>query len=102
MPAFGPISRVELIQCFRRPGFAGPFSGGKHQFMIRGDFTIRVPDPHHGDMTRKPSGGRLRYTSSTSEIRCTGVISANESGRSQTRNLPLLLHCVVSVIFAGS
>ena len=66
MPAFGPISRVELIQCFRRPGFAGPFSGGKHQFMIRGDFTIRVPDPHHGDMTRKPSGGRLRYTSSTS------------------------------------
>ena len=34
MPAFGPISRTELIQCFRRLGFAGPFSGGKHQFMI--------------------------------------------------------------------
>ena len=46
MPAFGPISRVELIQCFRRLGFAGPFSGGKHQF------TIRVPSPHHGDISK--------------------------------------------------
>jgi len=52
MPAFGPISRTELIQCFRRLGFAGPFSGGKHQFMIRGDFTIRVPNPHQGDISR--------------------------------------------------
>ena len=52
MPQFGPISRRELIQSLRRLGFAGPFSGGKHQFMIRGDFTIRVPNPHHGDISK--------------------------------------------------
>lgn len=52
MPQFGPISRREFIQCLRRLGFAGPFSGGKHQFMIRGVLTIRVPNPHHGDISK--------------------------------------------------
>jgi hypothetical protein len=52
MAAFAPITRTELIQCFRRLGFAGPLSGGKHQFMFRGDCTIRVPNPHHGDISR--------------------------------------------------
>ncbi len=52
MPAFGPISRIELIRCLRRLGFAGPFSGGKHQFMVRDDCTIRIPNPHQGDIRR--------------------------------------------------
>ena len=52
MSTFGPISQIELIQCLRRLGFAGPYSGGKHQFMIRGEFTIRVPNPHQGDISR--------------------------------------------------
>ena len=51
MPVFGPISRRELIQCLRRLGFAGPFSGGKHQFMIRSEITFRVPNPHQGDIS---------------------------------------------------
>lgn len=46
MPAFGPIKRRDLIRCLRRAGFEGPFSGGKHQFMIREDVTVRVPNPH--------------------------------------------------------
>ena len=50
MPSFGPTSRKDLIQCLRRLGFAGPFSGGKHQFMVRGEITVRVPNPHPGDI----------------------------------------------------
>ena len=52
MPRFGPISRKNLIQCLQRLGFAGPYSGGKHQFMVRDEVTIRVPNPHQGDIGR--------------------------------------------------
>jgi len=30
--------------------FDGPFSGGRHQFMVRGDITVRIPNPHTGDV----------------------------------------------------
>ncbi len=53
MPPFGPIKRRELIQCLRSLGFEGPFSGGKHQFMVRGDVTVRVPNPHQGDIGKE-------------------------------------------------
>jgi predicted RNA binding protein YcfA (HicA-like mRNA interferase family) len=41
-----PISRKKLIRRFRQLGFTGPLSGGKHQFMIKGDLKIRIPNPH--------------------------------------------------------
>lgn len=50
MPPFGPVSRRELVRHLRLLGFEGPFSGGKHQFMIRGDVTVRVSNPHDGDI----------------------------------------------------
>jgi predicted RNA binding protein YcfA (HicA-like mRNA interferase family) len=40
------ISRKELIRKFKALGYAGPFSGGKHQFMIRDEKKIRIPNPH--------------------------------------------------------
>jgi predicted RNA binding protein YcfA (HicA-like mRNA interferase family) len=41
-----PISRRELIKRFRRLGFIGPVSGGRHQFMQKGSLKIRIPNPH--------------------------------------------------------
>jgi predicted RNA binding protein YcfA (HicA-like mRNA interferase family) len=41
-----PISRRELIRRFRRPGFAGPESGGRHLIMIKGNQRIAIPNPH--------------------------------------------------------
>jgi len=35
-----------------KSGFEGPFSGGKHQFMIKDDVTLRAPNPHRGDISR--------------------------------------------------
>lgn len=40
------ISWKELIRKFRALGYSGPFSGGKHQFMIKGKKKIRIPNPH--------------------------------------------------------
>jgi len=50
MPVFGPISRRELIRALQKAGFEGPFSEGKHQFMRKGDRTVRIPNPHSGDI----------------------------------------------------
>jgi len=50
MPRFGPVSRSDLVKYLRRSGFSGPFSGGKHQFMCSGEITLRIPNPHQGDI----------------------------------------------------
>jgi len=42
------ITRKKLIRKFRELGYTGPFLGGKHQFMIKGDKKIRIPNPHQG------------------------------------------------------
>jgi predicted RNA binding protein YcfA (HicA-like mRNA interferase family) len=52
MPAFGPVSRAELLRALRSLGFEGPYSGGKHQFMVRAQLTLRIPNPHQGDIGR--------------------------------------------------
>ncbi len=52
MPAIGPTKRRDLIAGMRRLGFTGPYSGGKHQFMRKGARTVRVPNPHQGDISR--------------------------------------------------
>lgn len=46
MPAWRPVSRRELIATLRRLGFQGLYSGGKHEFMVRGckRRTIGLPD----------------------------------------------------------
>jgi predicted RNA binding protein YcfA (HicA-like mRNA interferase family) len=50
MPRFGPIKRRDLIRYLRQLGFEGPYSGGKHQFMIKDDITLRLPNPHQSDI----------------------------------------------------
>jgi predicted RNA binding protein YcfA (HicA-like mRNA interferase family) len=44
------LSRKELIRKFRALGFSGPFSGAKHQFMIKGTQKARIPNPHLTDI----------------------------------------------------
>lgn len=50
MPTFGPIKRSELVRQLRRAGFSGPFSGGKHEFMMKGKLSITIPNPHKSDI----------------------------------------------------
>lgn len=50
MPHLGPIKRKDLIYYLRQLGFEGPYSGTKHQLMMRGNTTLRIPNPHQGDI----------------------------------------------------
>lgn len=50
MPVFGPLKRSDLIKYLRNCGFDGPYSGGKHRFMLKGDLTLTIPDPHLKDI----------------------------------------------------
>ena len=50
MPAWGPVSRRQLVTVLRRLGFHGPYSGGKHEFMARGDRVLTIPNPHRRDI----------------------------------------------------
>jgi predicted RNA binding protein YcfA (HicA-like mRNA interferase family) len=50
MPRFGPIRRRDVIRYLRQLSFEGPYSGGKHQFMVKNDITVRLPNPHQGDI----------------------------------------------------
>ena len=34
----------------RALGFKGPFSGGRHEFMVRGDLDLTIPNTHRGDI----------------------------------------------------
>ena len=67
MPPFGPIGRRSLIRHLRQLGFEGPYSGGKHQFMIRADITLRIPNPHHADIGRELLTKILRQAGITKE-----------------------------------
>ena len=50
MPRFGPIKRPDLIRYLRQLGFIGPYVGGQHQFMERGEVRLIIPNPHRGDI----------------------------------------------------
>jgi predicted RNA binding protein YcfA (HicA-like mRNA interferase family) len=53
MPTFGPIKRKKLINYLRKFGFEGPYSGRKHQFMIKDDLILRIPNPHTSDIGKE-------------------------------------------------
>lgn len=53
MPPFGAIKRKDLVRFLKQLGFEGPYSGGKHQFMSKGDVTLRIPNPHQGDVGKE-------------------------------------------------
>ncbi|MEX0786611.1 MAG: type II toxin-antitoxin system HicA family toxin [Dehalococcoidia bacterium] len=46
-----PLSRRELIRRFRKLGFEGPQSGGRHDFMKRGELKVHIPNPHGRQIT---------------------------------------------------
>jgi predicted RNA binding protein YcfA (HicA-like mRNA interferase family) len=53
VPRLGSIKRAELIKYLQILGFEGPYSGGKHQFMLKGMIRLRLPNPHKSDVGRE-------------------------------------------------
>jgi predicted RNA binding protein YcfA (HicA-like mRNA interferase family) len=50
MPKLAPVSRRKLVQRLRELGFEGPFAGGKHPQMRRGNLTLIIPNEHEGEI----------------------------------------------------
>ncbi len=50
MARLTPVSNRELVQRLRELGFEGPYAGGRHPQMRRGDLTLVIPNPHEGDI----------------------------------------------------
>jgi hypothetical protein len=36
----------------KQTGFPGPYTGGKHQFMVKGHAKIAFPNPHQGEISK--------------------------------------------------
>jgi predicted RNA binding protein YcfA (HicA-like mRNA interferase family) len=45
------ISFLELVQNLKRFDFKGPYSGGKHLFMIKGNLRLTLPNPHRKEIS---------------------------------------------------
>jgi predicted RNA binding protein YcfA (HicA-like mRNA interferase family) len=41
-----PISWNNLVRKLKKFGFEGPFRGGKHPYMVKGDLVLTIPNPH--------------------------------------------------------
>ena len=52
MPSFNPIKRKDLIRYLTELGFECPYSGGKHQYMVKGQVKLAIPNPHQSDISR--------------------------------------------------
>ncbi|OIN97109.1 hypothetical protein AUJ66_04335 [Candidatus Desantisbacteria bacterium CG1_02_38_46] len=46
MSKLSPVSHSELVKRLKTFGFEGPYSGGKHLYMVRGNLRLTIPNPH--------------------------------------------------------
>ena len=51
MSRLKPVSRREFVQRMRELGFEGPYAGGRHPQMRRGNVTVIIPNPHEGEIS---------------------------------------------------
>jgi predicted RNA binding protein YcfA (HicA-like mRNA interferase family) len=51
MPRLTPVSWNELVQHLYHFGFEGPYRGGKHPYMIKGDLVLTIPNPHRREIS---------------------------------------------------
>jgi predicted RNA binding protein YcfA (HicA-like mRNA interferase family) len=52
MPSFGPTKRKDLIKALKKAGFEGPFIGGKHEFLVKGELRLVLPNPHQSEISK--------------------------------------------------
>lgn len=46
MAKISPVSWKALVKKLKKIGFEGPYPGGKHPYMIKGDIVLTLPNPH--------------------------------------------------------
>ncbi|MDY0038746.1 MAG: hypothetical protein RBS57_00425 [Desulforhabdus sp.] len=53
MPPFGPVKRKDLIRNLKRLASKAPFPGENNQFVVKGEISIRIPNPHQRDIGKE-------------------------------------------------
>ena len=46
-----PVSWKQLVKILKDFGFEGPFSGGRHPYMIKGGLVLTIPNPHKKEIS---------------------------------------------------
>jgi predicted RNA binding protein YcfA (HicA-like mRNA interferase family) len=67
MPPFKPVKRKDLIKALKEAGFEGPFIGGKHEFLIKGELRLTLPNPHQSEIGKDLLARILRQANLTRE-----------------------------------
>ncbi|MCX8012852.1 MAG: type II toxin-antitoxin system HicA family toxin [Rectinema sp.] len=50
MSRLTPVTQRELMERLRQHGFSGPYSGGKHPYMVRGMQRLTIPNIHGSEI----------------------------------------------------
>jgi len=51
MPKLVPVSWSRFVKRMRQFGFSGPYQEGRHPYMVKGDLSITIPNPHGEDLS---------------------------------------------------
>lgn len=52
MPKLGPVSLRVFIARMRKFRWSGPYQEGKHPYMMKGAFTLTIPNAHDGEISQ--------------------------------------------------
>jgi predicted RNA binding protein YcfA (HicA-like mRNA interferase family) len=50
MKRLSSVSRRDLLRRLKQLGFEGPYTGGRHEFMVRGSKRLALPNPHRQEI----------------------------------------------------
>ncbi len=50
MAKLSPVSWRELVKKLHALGFEGPYTGGKHPFMVKETLVLTIPNPHNREI----------------------------------------------------
>ncbi|MQY59021.1 MAG: addiction module toxin, HicA family [Clostridia bacterium] len=45
-----PVPWIELVRRLRKLGFEGPYRGGKHPYIVKGNLVLTIPNPHRKEI----------------------------------------------------
>ncbi len=51
MPKITPFSWKEFVKRMKEFGFGGPFQEGRHPYMVKGNLSVTIPNPHGEDIS---------------------------------------------------
>jgi len=67
MARLTPVTRRQLVQRLKKLGFEGPYAGSRHEFMLREETRLILPNPHRGVISADLLTRLLRQSGVTRE-----------------------------------